>query len=89
MKEMNNFIQVQKLRFLLERQHRFVLRQQSIIDVQKKDIEELKKRIEDLLMLSDDQLKEVRKDEYITALIKGKNEAMNKIRNLEYKKSIR
>ena len=77
------FIENEKLKFLLAKQHRYIERQQKVIDDFRGDIEDLKTRIRHFLELDDEQVRQIRKDEYIISLEKGKNEAMNSLRKIQ------
>ncbi len=77
------FLSIEKLKYMLERQDIFIEKQELKVKDQKEDIEELKERISDFLMLDDNLVRIMRKDEYVTDLKRGKEEAMRKLRQLQ------
>lgn len=85
------FIETEKLKFLLKKQHGMLVKQHRMIDdlrvdicALETDIEELKKQIDIFVNMDSKVLAELKKEDYIKTLISAKNEAMNKNRKLEF-----
>ena len=86
-----SFIQIQRLKYLIETQHTLLVKQHKMIDnlrieicALETDIEELKKQLDVFTNMDADILYKLNKENYIESLISAKNEAMNKNRKLEY-----